>query len=309
MNSYSASTCLLPCHILYCTSSNGIESNGTEWNRIESNGTLSAAELSLELADFNQQRSEQAGSRPLAFNSLVLGRTRKGKIEREREEGTAAGVGIEGERDASEALKMTPSHDKVTEKLSFLTSNTDTDDSQKQLHRQHRQQQHASEPLCRIYKIDLTGNFYRCQAAAVGVGADAVEKWMGSRGSYLATKATHRLPSTSSTATSASSFATQLRHITSTSTGSVNTVAAGLYPAATAVGRGTGTGVGKSKGKGKGAEGGVYEEKEGRDSDSDVEMIECLGIAECCLREVYRVSDLSAAEVRVATVQGTELWG
>ena len=271
---------------------------------MEWNGTLSAAELSLELADFNQQRSEQAGSRPLAFNSLVMGRTRKGKRERER--GTAVGVGIEGERDASEALKMTPSHDKVTEKLSFLAANTDTDtdtgDSQQ--HRQHRQQQHASEPLCRIYKIDLTGNFYRCQAAAVGVGADAVEKWMGSRGSYLATKATHRLPSTSSTTASASSSATQLRHVISTFTGSVNTMDAGLYPAATAVG--TGTGVGKSKGKG--VEGGIYE-KEGRDSDSDVEMIECLGIAECCLREVYRVSDLSAAEVRVATVQGTELWG
>jgi hypothetical protein len=234
-----------------------------------------------------------------------MGRTRKGKREWEREGGTTVGVGIEGERDASEALKMTPSHDKVTEKLSFLTANTDTDDSQQQLHRQHRQQQHASEPLCRIYKIDLTGNFYRCQAAAVGVGADAVEKWMGSRGSYLATKATHRLPSTSSTATSASSSATQLRHVTSIYTGSVNTVDAGLYPAATAVG--TGTGVGKSKGKG--VEGGIYVKKEERDSDSDVEMIECLGIAECCLREVYRVSDLSAAEVRVATVQGTELWG
>jgi hypothetical protein len=292
--------------------SNRIESNRIESNRIESNGTLSAAQLSLELADFNQQRSEQAGSRPLAFNSLVMGRTRKGKREKERErEGeTAAGVGIEEGRDASEALKMRPSHDKVTEKLSFLTANTDTCDSQRQLlHRQHRQQQHASEPLCRIYKIDLTGNFYRCQAAAVGVGADAVEKWMGSRGSYLATKATHRLPSTSSTTTSASSSATQLRHVTGTSTGSVNTVDAGLYPAATAVG--TGTGVGKSKGKGKGVEGGIYEEKEGRDGDSDgdVEMIECLGIAECCLREVYRVSDLSAAEVRVATLQGTELWG
>jgi hypothetical protein len=236
-----------------------------------------------------------------------MGRTRKGKREKEREKegGTAVGVGIEGERDASEALKITPSHDKVTEKLSFLTANTDTDtgDSQQQLlRRQHRQQQHASEPLCRIYKIDLTGNFYRCQAAAVGVGADAVEKWMGSRGSYLATKATHRLPSTSSTTTSASSSATQSRHVTGTSTDSVNTVDAGLYPAAAAVG----TGVGKRKGKGKGVE-----EKEGRDSDSDsdVEMMECLGIAECCLREVYRVSDLSAAEVRVATVQGTELWG
>ena len=275
---------------------------------MEWNGTLSAAELSLELADFNQQRSEQVGSRSLAFNSLVMGRTRKVKREkeREREGGTAEGVGIEGERDISEALKIIPSHDKVTEKLSFLTASTDTNtdtdtgDSQQQLHhRQHRQQQFAPDPLCRIYKIDLTGNFYRCQAAAVGVGADAVEKWMGSRGSYLATKATHGLPTSS-----ASSSATPLKHITSASTGSVNTVDAGMYLP-------VGTGLGESKGKGNGVEGGIYEKKEERDSDSDsdVEMKECLGIAECCLREVYRVSDLSAAEVRVATVQGTELWG
>jgi hypothetical protein len=25
------------------------------------------------------------------------------------------------------------------------------------------------QPLCRIYKVDLTGNFYRCQAGATGI--------------------------------------------------------------------------------------------------------------------------------------------
>jgi hypothetical protein len=140
----------------------------------------------------------------------------------------------------------------------------------------------------------------------VGVGAGAVEKWMGSRGSYLAAKATHRFPYSTTTSSPSSASATPLKHVIGTSAGSANTVDAGLYPVAAAV---TGTG----EDNGIGVESGIWEKKEIRDSDSnsdsDVEMIECLGIAECCLREVYRVSDLSAAEVRVATVQGTKLWG
>ena len=61
----------------------------------------------------------------------------------------------------------------------------------------------------------------------------------------------------------------------------------------------------REKEKEKRADGG----NDGGGDEKDIEMIECLGIAECCLREVYRVSDMPDVDVHVATIQGHELWG
>ena len=155
---------------------------------------------------------------------------------------------------------------------------------------QQQQQQDTCEPICRIFKVDLTGNFHRCQAAAIGVGADEVEKWMRSRGSYLATKLNGEVKTTLEF-----SFSSLPSNLTS---GFVNTADTlhELELAAAAE---------REKEKEKRADGG----NDGGGDEKDIEMIECLGIAECCLREVYRVSDMPDVDVHVATIQGHELWG
>ena len=84
-------------------------------------------------------------------------------------------------------LKRMLSVDKIAENVSFLTSSRDDRvtgegaSGQQQIQKQEtlmqqQQQQDTCEPICRIFKVDLTGNFHRCQAAAIGVGADEVEK-------------------------------------------------------------------------------------------------------------------------------------
>ena len=42
-----------------------------------------------------------------------------------------------------------------------------------------------SLPTSQIYKVDLTGNFYQCQGAAVGGMAVKIENWMRSRGAHF----------------------------------------------------------------------------------------------------------------------------
>ena len=43
-----------------------------------------------------------------------------------------------------------------------------------------------SLPTSQIYKVDLTGNFYQCQGAAVGGMAPKIETWMRSKGAFFA---------------------------------------------------------------------------------------------------------------------------
>ena len=199
------------------------------------------------------------------------------------------------------ALKRMSNVDKVAEKVSFLTTNREdrvTGESasgQQQIKKQEmlmqqQQQLDTCEPICRIYKVDLTGNFHRCQAAAIGVGADEVEKWMRSRGSYLATKVKVKVKATPEYSSSSVSS-----NLISGFVNSADTLYE-LEPAAAA---------GREKEKGIGADG----DNDGDGDEKEIEMIECLGIAECCLREVYRVSDIPDVEVHVATIQGYELWG
>ena len=198
-------------------------------------------------------------------------------------------------------LKRMLSVDKIAENVSFLTSSRDDRvtgegaSGQQQIQKQEtlmqqQQQQDTCEPICRIFKVDLTGNFHRCQAAAIGVGADEVEKWMRSRGSYLATKLKGKVKTTLEF-----SFSSLPSNLTS---GFVNTADTlhELERAAAAE---------REKEKEKRADGG----NDGGGDEKDIEMIECLGIAECCLREVYRVSDMPDVDVHVATIQGHELWG
>ena len=196
-------------------------------------------------------------------------------------------------------LKRMLSVDKIAENVSFLTSSRDDRvtgegaSGQQQIQKQEtlmqQQQQDTCEPICRIFKVDLTGNFHRCQAAAIGVGADEVEKWMRSRGSYLATKLKVKVKTTLEFSSSLPSNLTS---------GFVNTadILHELERAAAAE---------REKEKEKRADGG----NDGGGDEKDIEMIECLGIAECCLREVYRVSDMPVVDVHVATIQGHELWG
>lgn len=260
----------------------------------------SPAGLSLQLADFNQQRSECVGSRSLAFNALVIGRTRKEKREDNKKDKSedVAEVGVRD--DVPLALKRMSNADKIAGKVSFLTTNREdkvTGESasgQQQIKKQEtlmqqQQQQDTCEPICRIYKVDLTGNFHRCQAAAIGVGADEVEKWMRLRGSYLATKVKVKVKATPEFSSSSSLSS----NLISSFVNSVDTLYE-LEPAAAA-----------GSEKGIGADG----DNDGGGDEKDIEMIECLGIAECCLREVYRVSDIPDVEVHVATIQGYELWG
>ena len=198
------------------------------------------------------------------------------------------------------ALKRMSNADKIAGKVSFLTTNREdkvrgeSASGQQQIKKQEalmqQQQQDTCEPICRIYKVDLTGNFHRCQAAAIGVGADEVEKWMRSRGSYLATKVKVKVKATPEYSSSSVSS-----NFISGFVNSADTLYE-LEPAAE---------VGREKEKGIGADG----DNDGDGDEKEIEMIECLGIAECCLREVYRVSDIPDVEVHVATIQGYELWG
>ena len=105
---------------------------------------LSAAQLSLRLADDAHERSVESGIRPLAYNALVIGRDRSNVVST-----TTIGSGA---KDGTSRLVRTVDNIGI----------------------------HG------IFKIDVSGNFLRCQGAAVGRMSKEVERWLRTRGAYLA---------------------------------------------------------------------------------------------------------------------------
>ena len=168
----------------------------------------------MSLADDCQDRSLYTGTRPLAYNALIIGKGTgkekglgsgkgitinnyvKKKIEEENEKNNS----LINSGDASDRLITTATVVTSGESDKSLSTPTDPllEDSDKQeqdITQQQREQQQQRErtldlfgrkPSCRVYKVDLTGNFYRCQAAAAGGMALKVETWMRSKGSYFA---------------------------------------------------------------------------------------------------------------------------
>ena len=144
------------------------------------------------------------------------------------------------------------------------------------------------QPLCRLFKVDLTGQFYRIQAGAVGCGADKIEEWMRTRGSYLAatSRSVKNVPSVlkrdivggsgvegnevvDSDDVSRSPDIPDMAHNSSIET-----------------------------------DGQIGSEEEGQ-----TDMQTCLSIAHSCLHEVYGPSVLANSTVQLATIEGNELWG
>ena len=143
------------------------------------------------------------------------------------------------------------------------------------------------QPLCRLFKVDLTGQFYRIQAGAVGCGADKIEEWMRTRGSYLAasSRSLRNVPSLlkndiverdgvegDKVMGSDDSNSRKMPDIADIS----NEEADGHI--------------------------GVEEERQ-------TDMQTCLSIAHSCLIEIYGPSILANSTVQLATIEGNELWG
>jgi hypothetical protein len=117
----------------------------------------SAASLSLCLADDSQERSLYTGLRPLAYNALIVGRDRNRRSGSEtgsdgRENGVKEiGKEIGGDISRGDILGGERTGGLISLSSSLLAVKK------------------GIQPLCRIYKVDLTGNFYRCQAGATGI--------------------------------------------------------------------------------------------------------------------------------------------
>ena len=129
---------------------------------------LSAAQLSLRLADDAHDRSVNSGMRPLAYNALVIGRDRNNVV-------------------STSMVPASTTADGTDEPLPNLIRRVDNID----IH-------------C-IFKIDVSGNFMRCQGAAVGRMSEDVERWMRTRGAYLAVQGIAALHDTNSSSNSNSS--------------------------------------------------------------------------------------------------------
>ena len=128
---------------------------------------LSAAQLSLRLADDAHDRSVNSGMRPLAYNALVIGRDRNNVV-------------------STSMVPASTTADGTDEPLPNLIRRVDNID----IH-------------C-IFKIDVSGNFMRCQGAAVGRMSEDVERWMRTRGAYLAAQGITALHDTNSSSNSSS---------------------------------------------------------------------------------------------------------
>ena len=133
---------------------------------------MSAAQLSLCLADDAHDRSVESGMRPLAYNALVIGRDRNNVVT------TTAGGGAAG---------------------------TDELVPRSVVRRVHNVGVHS------IFKIDVSGNFLRCQGAAVGRMGEEVEKWLRTRGAYLAAQGVAALDGTNNSSDSSNSMTTSSR--------------------------------------------------------------------------------------------------
>ena len=171
------------------------------------------------MADDSQERSLSSGVRFLAYNAMIIGRC---KIDRnainiavndgERNANKMLGErkrGIEGSVNATDLRdKLTTATlhngvdvDAVANAYDYNDSNEQDSPSQSflpssalsspvNLEEQPLKMKIItlskdltdSLPTCQIYKVDLTGNFYRCQGAAVGGMAVKIENWMRSRG-------------------------------------------------------------------------------------------------------------------------------
>ena len=168
----------------------------------------------MSLADDCQDRSLYTGTRPLAYNALIIGKgTGKEKgsgsgkgiminnyVKKKIEEENGKNNSLINSGDASDRLITTATVVTSGESDSSLSTPTDplfgdSDKQEQDITQQQREQQQQRErtldlfgrnPSCRVYKVDLTGNFYRCQAAAAGGMALKVETWMRSKGSYFA---------------------------------------------------------------------------------------------------------------------------
>ena len=114
---------------------------------------LSAAQLSLCLADDAHDRSVENGMRPLAYNALVIGRDRNNVV--------------------------------TTSIIPAPTTASDDDGTDENLPKSLvRKVENVG--VYGIFKIDVSGNFMRCQGAAVGRMSEEVERWLRTRGAYLA---------------------------------------------------------------------------------------------------------------------------
>ena len=134
--------------------------------------------------------------RPLAYNSLIIGREKKsrwtggdrieidGASRREGVEGEEENKKKEGNEDGNESDGGTTRNDEGTQKVEGGDNNQTNEEraghiapprplTHKITEKSVRgvtaaRSGHGNGPSCRLFKVDLTGNFFRCQAAAVG---------------------------------------------------------------------------------------------------------------------------------------------
>jgi hypothetical protein len=298
---------------------------------------ISAASLSLSLADDSQERSLYTGFRPLAYNALVVGRDRNKRLDGGENGVKEIGGDILGGGSAG------------GKSSSSTTTSSSTSSAPLAVKK-------GNQPSCRIYKVDLTGNFYRCQAGATGIMWEKAEEWMRTRGAKLAGGRNPSVSRGNIVRQGESPRALQggrdstysSNNNTDSSTDSTDSSTDSTVNSTDSTDNSTDSTDGSSSSSGKTqdafgikrnlevqdlrdentlkveievekeaeaqkvaeVEGEVEEEGEGEvEGEGESDMSLCLTIAQCCIKEVYGVCSLSNVTVQVATVQGDRLWG
>lgn len=138
---------------------------------------LSAAGLTLQLADDIQLRSLYTNTRPQMYNSLILGRDRNTNgyisgFKGDSNERSRDKVNRQDGDDAKDDNILNSENDEKVNKDNSSTINEkkkiDDDHHSSEKNSDQKNVNNSPPHFSRIFKLDLSGNMLRCQAGAIG---------------------------------------------------------------------------------------------------------------------------------------------